>query len=133
MSTQEPVYWYIARETGHLRKGSLILKPGIAIGIIDEQNYKDAIETYRFRDKTIRAKFEFSRGTTIIVITGEINDQPADKESLILVAKEALGFDLSLWEDITNIPESITESIARTTRKPPSFAGAPDHTAGYRW
>lgn len=119
----KPSYWYATREKIRCKKGILCIKPLISINISDELAYTESVENYRLPDRSIRATFTCARGSDTLSIIGEVNGKPAAKEVLILIAREALGFDVADWEDLTDFPER--RLPAHPGRKPPSFAMPP--------
>lgn len=120
---KKPSYWYATREKILCKKGILCLRPPIRLNISDELLYNESVESYRLPDRSVRAKFTCARGSDTLSIIGEVAGRPASKEILIAVANEALGFDLSDWEDLTDFPER--RLIAPPGRAAPSFTPQP--------
>ena len=120
---KKPIYWYATREKIRCKKGILCLKPLISINISDELAYTESVASYRLPDRSIRATFTCARGSDTLSIIGEVNGKPAAKEVLMLIAREALGFDVTDWEDLTDFPERRT--VVPPGRAAPSFAPQP--------
>lgn len=120
---ETPSYWYVTRVKIIEKKGVLTLKPMESINITNELTSAESVGNYRFPDQNAHAKFSCARGTDTLIIMGTVYGRPATKEELTVVAKQALGFDLSDWEDLTDYPER--RVVAVPGRKPPSFAPQP--------
>ena len=120
---KKPGYWYTIRESIRYNKGILCLKPPISINISDELAYTESVASYRLPDRSVLAQFTCARGSDTLSIIGEVGGRPATKEVLMLIAREALGFDVTDWEDLTDFPER--RLPAHPERKPPSFAMHP--------